>query len=156
MLQQLERLGIAADGRFATDEELQFVRTYLDSIETRLSAYEKIRDRGGEIVEEWEETKQARPEDLFHLNGRDVTSVTRRDITDVLRLSANTMLFDDLDRLRDGFLIWFQTIAKAFRWQAHARLNYRIAQDVIRHYLTPEEVAMILPAFQLEDMMLGG
>jgi hypothetical protein len=149
MQEQLTRLGISADGRFATAGELQFVKDYLDRAGERIAAYERIRDRHGEIVAAWETAKRARREDLFHQNGRDITEICHRDASNIVRLAANAMLFDDIERLRDGFLVWYQTIVKSYRYKEYAKINYQLLQEVIRPFLAPAEVEMLLPALQL-------
>jgi hypothetical protein len=65
------------------------------------------------------------------------------------------MLLDDLDRFREGALIWYQTIVKSFKYQAYAQVNYRLIQEVIRLYLTVEEADLIIPAFQLEHTIVS-
>ena len=50
MLNQLSRLSVEADGRYATTEELQFLKDYIQSLDLRLSAYEKISAAQTEIV----------------------------------------------------------------------------------------------------------
>lgn len=49
MLRQFSNLTVEADGRYATDNELEFLENYFDSYEVRLSAYVKIRDSATEI-----------------------------------------------------------------------------------------------------------
>ena len=51
MLNQLSRLSVEADGRYATSEELQFLKDYIQSLDLRLSAYEKISAAQTEIVD---------------------------------------------------------------------------------------------------------
>ena len=50
MLTQFYRLKAAADGRYATPEELQFLKDYFKSFNLRLSAYQKIRAGEPEII----------------------------------------------------------------------------------------------------------
>ena len=52
MLKELTNLTLEADARYATSSELEFSKTYLDSVEIRLSAYKKIRDSADEIIEQ--------------------------------------------------------------------------------------------------------
>ena len=51
MLNQLERLSVEAEGRFATPEELKLLKDYFPTVNLRMSAYQKIRDREDEIIE---------------------------------------------------------------------------------------------------------
>jgi Phycobilisome protein len=155
MQPQLTRLTLSAEGRFATDGELQFLKDYLDRADERIEAYEKIRNDHLKIVEAWETAKRSRPEDLFHQNGRDISEICHRDAANIIRLVTNAMLFDDLDRLRDGFLVWYQTIVKSYQYKEYAKINYQILPEVLRSFLAPEEFSMILPIFQLTRAVLS-
>lgn len=155
MLKQLSNLCLETDGRYATAEELQFMKDYLDSVELRISAYEKVRDNYQDIVEAVEEKKHHLKEDIFHIGDRDVRERMKHDSTRILRCTAGTMLIDDLDRLREGMLIWFQTIARSFGFQRHSGVNFKLYQEVIKNFLTLEEAALIIPIFQLEQTILG-
>ena len=102
MLTQLSKLSLDADGRYASDSELQFMENYLNSTELRISAYEKIRDNEEQIIEDWETERNNMKEPFFENGGEYVKSMSHRDITIILRCSATAMLINDLDKLRDG------------------------------------------------------
>jgi hypothetical protein len=155
MFKQLTRLSIDADGRYATDAELQFLQDYLDSAEERLTLYEKLRENEEQIIYRWEEAKQGFKEDLFHLGERDVTEICRRDITNVFRCSATAILFNDLDRLREGLLIWYQTIVRAYNYTQYAKVNYAIIQETIKEFLTEAEANLLMPALKLDHTILS-
>ncbi|HAC65483.1 MAG TPA: allophycocyanin [Cyanothece sp. UBA12306] len=155
MLKQLGRLNLDLDDRYATDQELQFLEDYLNSAEKRISAYEKVRNQEESIIEDWESQKRAMQEDLFHMAGRDITEICQRDMTDILRCSAAAMLVGDLDKLRDGLLIWYRTIVTSFGYTQYAKRNYKIIQDVIKLYLSEEETAVMLPALQLDHTIVS-
>jgi len=67
MFKQLTRLSIDADGRYASDSELQFLQDYLDSAELRMSAYEKVREQEEQIIFRWEAVKHGLKQDTFHM-----------------------------------------------------------------------------------------
>lgn len=155
MFKPLTRLTIDADGRYATDQELQFLQDFLDTSETRVSAYEKIRDNEEQIIHRWEAQKRGLPQDTFHMGDRDVTEICRRDMTNVFRCSITAILFADLDRLREGLLIWYQTIVRAYNYTEYAKISYKVIQETIKEFLEPDEVAMLLPALKLDHTVLG-
>jgi hypothetical protein len=155
MLKQLARLSVEADGRYATADELQFLKDYLQSVDQRLSAYEKIRDAEEKIIPQVEEIKRSLDPNLFVMGSRDITEVCRRDMTNVIRCSAAALLINDLDRLRAGLLVWYQTIVRAFNYQRYAEITYQIIQDVVKEYLTAEEAELMLPILQLDHTILG-
>lgn len=155
MLKQMVQLSIEAEGRYASDKELQFIEQYLGSADKRVSAYEKIRENAEQIVHRWEAQKRAHKENLFELDGRDITDICNRDMTNMLRCSAAYMLFDDLDRLQENLLLWYKTIVKSYGYSKYALVNYQIIQDVIKLFLTADEAALIVPILQLDRAVLG-
>lgn len=154
MFKQLTRLSIDADGRYATDDELKFLDDYLDTVETRISAYETIRENEEQIIYRWEAAKRGIKQDVFHMGDRDVSEICRRDMTNIFRCSATAILFNDLDRLREGLLIWYQTIVRAFKYDKYTNITYAVIQETIKEFLKPEEVELMLPALKLNHTIL--
>ena len=154
MLNQLSRLSVEADGRYATSEELQFLKDYIQSLDLRLSAYEKISAAQTEIVEVETQVRATNP-DLFRKGNRDVTATCKRDRFDVLRYSATALLSNDLDCLRDSFLLWYRTIIRVFQDREAAAVTYQVMQEVLKKYLTPQEAALISPIMGLNQVILG-
>ncbi|ACK69542.1 conserved hypothetical protein [Gloeothece citriformis PCC 7424] len=155
MLTQLSNLGLETDGRYASATELQFLKDYLETTEMRIKGYKKIRDQESEILNQLDEYKHNWKEDACHIGERDITERTHYDMIMHLRHSAASMLIGDLDRIREGMLIWFQTIARSFGFQKQAGITFYLLQDVIKLYMTPEEVDLILPTIQLCQVVVG-
>ena len=155
MLKQLTRLSIEADGRYATNQELKFLKNYLESVDQRITTYEKIRDNEEKILHRLEAEKRMLKENLFAMGSRDITQICRRDMTAMLRCSAAAMLVDDLDCLREGLLLWYRTIVQAFSYQNYAKINYKIIQEVLKMYLELGEAELIMPALQLNHSLLS-
>ncbi len=155
MLKQLARLNLEADGCYASDEQLQFLEDYLESAEGRISTYEKIRDNEEKIIDHWEAEKRGFKEDLFHMNDRDISEICHRDMTNNLRCATASMLVGDLDKLREGLLIWYRTIVRSFGYTQYTQRIYKIIQEVIKLYLSPEEADLILPVLKLYHTILS-
>jgi hypothetical protein len=155
MLKQLSRLSIEADGRYASAQELQFLKDYLQSLDKRISAYEKIRDAEAEMIPVIESKKRAVNPDIFTLANKDITDICRRDMTNMIRCTAAAMLIDDLDRLQNGLLLWYRTIVRSFAYQHYANTTYQIVQDVVKLHLPAEEAAVALPFFRLDHTVLS-
>lgn len=155
MLNQLARLSVEADGRYATTEELQFLRDYIQSLDHRLSAYKKIQAAETEIISQVDMKVQATNPNLFRKGNRDVTPTCKRDRIDVLRYSAAALLSSDLDCLRESFLLWYQTIISAFQDERASALTYQVMQEVVKQYLTPQEAALFSPIMGLNQVILG-
>lgn len=155
MLKQLTRVSIDADGRFATESELQFLKDYLESADHRISAYGKIRDLEDEIMDEIETQALAKNPRVFHKGTRDMAETCRRDRKHLLRCSAAAMLVSDLDRLRDDLLLWQRTIIKAFQDEQASEEVCQVMPKVMQQQLTPEEASQIMPALQLSQALLS-
>lgn len=149
MLQKLAKLGTEIEGRYATDLELEELETYLSSIDNRVSTYEKIANQSQTILNSVIE-KTLFTEDFPQ------TNKCQRDLTIVLRHCSAAMLINDLDRLREGFLLWLQTIVKAFKCTRYTQVEYRILQEVIKTILTEQEMEIMLPSLQLAHTLLAG
>ncbi|MDS3861687.1 allophycocyanin [Thermosynechococcaceae cyanobacterium BACA0444] len=155
MFKQLTRLANEADGRFASPSELKFLKDYLETVETRMSAYSKVRDAETTITEELGATLQAQSPYIFQKGKQDHSAVCQRDRQHVLRISATSMLFGDLDSLREGFLLWYRTIINAFRDQKASQATYKVLPNIVNAHLTPEEAKLMQPALELDKSILG-
>ncbi|BCX12939.1 MAG: allophycocyanin subunit alpha [Thermosynechococcus sp.] len=155
MLRQLERLSLETDGRYASAQELEFLKNYLATAEQRISAYEKIRDAEEKILDEVERQLRARNPYIFRKGNQDYSAVCRRDRRHVLRLGAAAMLFADLNALREGFLLWYRTIIKAFRDEKAAQLTYQVLPEVVNQALSSEEAPLMQPVMSLTQSILG-
>jgi hypothetical protein len=149
MLTQFARLSVAADGRYATAEELQFLKDYFKSFNIRLSAYQKIRASETEIIRQVQAKIQSIDSTLFYNGSQDATNKWKLDTLRVLRHTAAALLFNDSDRFKEQFISWFQTILKAMNVERSAELTYQVMLEVIRQYLTPEEAALFVPIWEL-------
>ena len=156
MLSQMQYLGQVVDGRYATDEELQFISDYLQSFNLRLSAYARLQVAEATIVQQVQTKLRSLDPALLQNGSEDVTAKWRRDTIRVLRYSAIAMLLNDADWLRDRLLYWMQTVMKAFGAQRSCDVTYQIMQDVVRQHLTPPESRLFCPILELNRALLGG
>ncbi|MGL5832410.1 MAG: hypothetical protein ACRC1Z_04155 [Waterburya sp.] len=155
MLSQLEQLSLAAEGRYATPQELQILKDYFPTINPRLSAYQKLRDGEGEIIARLETRMREKQPNIFSMGSHDVTALYQRDTKIVLRIAIAAMLIEDLDRLRENLLLWQKTIVKAFKVNHIAALTHTTMPEIIEQFLTPEEYAYIKPILVLNRTVLG-
>jgi Phycobilisome protein len=155
MLNQLNRLSIVADGRYATESELQFLKDYLQTVDLRVQAYEKIREAEEPIINELDSRVRAANPDLFRDATEEYMSFCFRDRKSVVRLSAAAMLMEDLDNLRNGFLCWYRTIINAFSYQRAAEINYKVLPSVLAEHLDAQEMQLLQPALRLDQSILG-
>ncbi|MGB3264529.1 MAG: phycobilisome protein [Microcoleus sp.] len=155
MLSQLARLSTEADGRYATADELQFLKDYFQSLNHRMSAYKKIQAAEKEIIRQVESEMQSLDPSLFRRGSQDVTAKWRIDALRVLRHSAAALLINDTERLRDRLLLWFQTILGAFQARNSSGVTYDVMKKVLKKYLTAEEVSLFFPILDINRTVLG-
>ncbi|MCU0547663.1 MAG: phycobilisome protein [Oscillatoriaceae cyanobacterium Prado104] len=155
MLSQLARLSTEADGRYASAEELQFLKEYFQSLNYRISAYKKIQAAEKEILRQVEAQIQSVDASLFRRGSQDVTSKWRLDTVRVLRHSAAALLTNDTERLRDRLLLWFQTILGAFQAKNSSAVTYDVMKKVLKQYLTAEEASLFFPILEINRTILG-
>ena len=155
MLTQLARLSIEADGRYAKTEELQFLKSYFQSWEQRVSAYEKIRAAEAQIINRVEAKMRTLDPNLFLSAAGDFTEPWRRDIAQVLRYAAAALLFNEHDHLREGLLLWHNTIAKSYQFDQTCKTTFEVMPEVIEQYLTPQEALLLHPILELNLIILG-
>lgn len=153
MLSELTHLSIEADGRYATADELKFLKDYLQSLEKRLSAYQKIQASQEKIIEQVAAKMQSINPQIFQKGKQDVRQTCQRDREMVLRYTATALLTNDLERLQTALLYWLQTIVRAFNNQESAQITYQVMSEVICQYLTDEEVALIAPILELNHSL---
>lgn len=155
MLNQLVRLTVEADGRFASDKELEFLKDYLQSVDRRISSYEKIRNESEQILDRTKAKLDIANPNMFIRGTKNLSSIWRRDVAIVLRCSVAAMLVNDLDWLRDSLLLWHRTIVNANKTQGISEATYKVMPEVMREYLTDEEIKLILPIMGLNQSILS-
>lgn len=156
MLSQIQYFSQAVDGRYATDEELQFLSDYLQSFDLRLSAYTRLQGAEATIIQQVQTKLRSLDPTLLQNGSEDLTAKWRRDTIRVLRYSAVAMLLNDADWLRDRLLYWMQTVMKAFGAQRSCDATYQLMQEVVRQHLTPPEARLFCPILELNRALLGG
>lgn len=149
MFSELTSLSIEADGRYATADELKFLKDYLQSFEKRISAYQKIQAAQGKIIQQVAAKMQSMNPQIFQKGKQDVRQICQRDREMVLKYAATALLTNDLERLQTTLLYWLQTIVRAFNNQESAQITYQVMSEVIRQYLTEEEAALMAPILEL-------
>ncbi|NUN66167.1 phycobilisome protein [Pseudanabaena biceps] len=155
MLSKLQQLGSNADGRYASDDELQFMDTYINSFDGRVRAYQTIKAVEKEIVDAVLIKLKASYPNLLLPKGEDMQNKWKQDTFRVLRHSAMTVLLDDQEQLRQQFLYWFQTIMQAFGAQEACNVTYQIMQDVVRDMLPKECSDLLCPILEMNRNFLG-
>lgn len=155
MLSQLDRLSVNADGRYASDEELLFLREYLQSARLRFQLYQKLQKLEVQVVQTVLERLKAEDPTLLQVGGQDLTAKWQRDTVRTLRYIAASLLINDTEIFKERMLLWFQTIMRSFQTQRSCEATYRVMQAVIKRYLSAEEAELVCPILELSRSMLS-
>lgn len=155
MLTQLTRLSVEADGRYATTEELQFLQGYFQSLDQRVSVYEKIATTAETIISQTEAKMRSLDPDIFMSASGDFSERWRKDISRQLRYIALTLLLNEYEHLRQGFLIWFKTIVNAYQFNRTCKMTFEVMPEVVKQHLTPEEAAWFCHVLGIHQITLN-
>lgn len=156
MLSQIKRLSLETEGQYATDSDLQFLRDYVKSYGQRVETYHRIQSAETLIVSQVQQYMMSQDPTLFQGGESDLTAKWKRDTVRVLRYSAVAMLLNDPETLQERFLLWFQTIMRAFGAQRSCNATYEAMQHVVRQHLTPVQASLFCPILEINRHLLGG
>ena len=155
MLSQCEHLSQITEGRYATDVELDFFRSYTASYPKRLSLYQKLQTLDSTIVNAVHERLIADHPHLLQHKQQTISVKWKRDTLRTLRLSAIAILLNDPTTLQERYLLWFQTVMGAYKAQESCDMTYAIMQEVIQDFLDPDESRLLIPILELNRTALG-
>lgn len=155
MLTNLTRLSVESDGRYATTEELLFLNDYFNSLENRLTCYEKLSQNHSEILDQIIEKSQSINNKCFQTPRGDMKERCKRDLTFLLRATTAALLFNDTENLQEDILIWHSTIIKSFQLTETIKIIFDLMNEVLQDYLTPEEMIIVKPFIYLNKMSLA-
>ena len=155
MLSQLRQLSLEAEGRYANDTELQFMSDYVQSFNLRLQTYQKLQELEMTIVQQTYAKLRSTNPGFFMQGQEDFSSKWKRDTLRTLRYVATAVLIDDPDTMRSRFLVWFETIMRAFGAKQSCNATYQVMQDLIKHHLTPPQASLVCPILEMTRQVLG-
>ena len=147
MLSQFQKLSCETDGRYATDEELEFVAEFGRSFYLRVQTYQRLEAMEAVIVQQVLTKMQFLDPSLLHHHNADVTAKWKRDTIRVL--------LNDPDSLRDRLLFWLRTIMKAFGAERSCNVTYAVMQAVIKERLPSSQASLICPILEINRQILG-
>ncbi|QKD82205.1 phycobilisome protein [Thermoleptolyngbya sichuanensis A183] len=156
MLSQMKRLSLETEGQYATDADLQFLRDYAKSYGLRVETYRRIQNAEALLVSQVQQYMMSKDPTLFQNGDNDLTTKWKRDTVRVLRYSAVAMLLNDPETLQERFLLWFQTIMRAFGAQQSCNATYEAMQHVVQQHLTPVQASLFCPILEINRHLLGG
>jgi len=128
---------------------------YVQSFQERLHAYESLQAAEGAIVKETMMAIATRHPEVFGQGGEALKGKWKNDTTRVLRYTAVAMLMNDPETVRERFLLWFQTIMRAFGTQKSCDITYNVLQDVVAKNLDADAAALFQPYMEMNRQVLG-
>lgn len=143
MLSQIQALVRDAEGRYATDAELQFLEDYTQDFPSRLRAYQNLRKQERTLIQQAYNQLKANHPELFPVGQKEAVRKWQRDTIWVLRSSGVAMLLDDVDTLRDRMMLWFQTIMRAFGVHKTCYLTYSTLKTLAPQVMGAEDGALL-------------
>lgn len=154
MISQTQTLIDKSEGRYARDEELTFLSGYVDSFALRVQTYLALQSAEAEIVQGVLSRLKAKDPNLLLQASQDLTPKWKMDTLRVLRLSAAALLSDDIETYHEQFLLWFQTVMRAFGAQRACDVTYTIMLEVVRRHLTPAQATLFCPILERNHQVL--
>jgi Phycobilisome protein len=155
MLSQLERLSCEVDGRYASDTELQFLTDYVQSFTLRVQTYQRLQEIEVALVQQAYVKMRSQDPSLFKNGTEDISGKWKRDTLRVLRHVAIAVLMDDPETLRERFLLWFQTIMRAFSAEKSCNVTYTVLQEIVKQNLSAPQANLVCPILELTRRSLG-
>jgi hypothetical protein len=155
MLSQMQRLQTIAEGRYASDEELRFLPDYLRGYELRLQTYQQIQKSEAAILKQvFSDLAQQAPT-VFPSDRPDQLKRCQQDALHTLRYCAATLLTDDLDLMRERYVLWLQTVGRSFEKQESNHLILVAMQTAVAKILAPAQAALLVPLLQEVQAMVA-
>ncbi len=156
MLSQLHALEQMTPDRYATDEDLQFLDTFGQAFPDRRALYLLFQSLEEKLVEETYQLLEQKYPEVLRVKGMDFASKWKADTLRVLRYTAAAILLNDSATFQERFLLWFQTIMRAFGVRRNCYITYEAMKVVIHKHLTPSQFQLVEPLLNLTQETLGG
>jgi hypothetical protein len=130
-----------ADGTYLDQQGLQTLSAYVQTYQTRLDAYQQLRDRSTPMIHQaLKKLAQIHPE-LIQQHGQRCLY----DMTEVVRYIALSVLRDDETFFKEQMMSWLDTILMAHKRHTHCATAYRYLQEAIAANLSPAAKTLVSP-----------
>lgn len=150
---RFESMFADAEGRYLSQDEIQRVTTYTESIGARLAAMKAVEAVEAKIIEEVIEEVWKKHAD-FERRHVDAREKAKRDITLALRYCALAMVRDDDSFLTDKLLYWMRTILQAFHFGQVIDTTYRALIVRTQAHVDARHFRLIEPYLKLTHQIL--
>ena len=145
MNRRIQEIFTAAEGRYLTQEEQDYISQAAASVEARLRAMQEVSEKEATIVDATiREVMRAYPD--LEQKYRAAKPKGTRDIALALRFATSAMVRDDPAAFQSELLSWFSTILKGIGLSASfVEDTYRTLERIAARELTPSTLERMAP-----------
>ncbi len=156
MLTQAQTLIRDSEGRYLRDGELDRFGQYAAEFQCRVQAYQRLQALEAEVLSEVETKLRYRdPSLMLYGGGQDASLKWRRDTLLTYRAIARTVLLSDIDHFKQGFLLWMETVMRAFGALPCCEQTYGLMASLLERRLSEPEAVFVLPVVYLTQETLA-
>ena len=128
---------------------------YVQSFNLRLQTYQKLQELETTLVQQAYAKLRSIDPNFFEQGKEDLSVKWKRDTLRTLRYAAAAVLMNDPDMMREHFLLWFQTIMRAFGAEQSCNTTYQVLQEIVKQHLAPPQASLVCPILELTRRSLG-
>ncbi|MEB3272556.1 MAG: hypothetical protein ACO4AI_00205 [Prochlorothrix sp.] len=139
MSSTLERKLFAVDDRYLNDRELQSLEEYMQSHALRLQTYRLLQSHLDDIVLQTLNKMTSNYSAMLQHHGQ----TCKRDLTDILRYISLCILKHDEKGFYEEFVLWMDTMMKAFKRKDAARAAYTHLRSIVATRLPPDSAKLV-------------
>lgn len=145
MNRRIQEIFTAAEGRYLTQEEQDYISQAAASVEARLRAMQEVSEKEASIVDATiREVMRAYPD--LEQKYRAAKSKGTRDIVLALRFATSAMVRNDPAAFQSELLSWFNTILKGIGLSAgFVEDTYKTLERIAARELTPSTLEKMAP-----------
>ena len=92
---------------------------------------------------------------VFRTSDQGLAEKCRMDMVRLLRYTTAALLFNDYDHLRQGILLWHNTVAKSCQFNQTSKALSEVMPEVVKQYLTAQEAALFCRIWELNRIIVG-
>ncbi len=156
MLHRTAELIRKSEGCYLRDADLDAFTNYIEELPLRTQIYQRLQLLEGEVIRDVESKLRFKDASLFQVAGEDVSSKWKTDTIRTYRFIAKTVLLDDVEMLRQEYLLWMTTVMKAFGASDCCGETYALLERVLSSRLSSREAEHVLPVVRLVQQTLAG
>jgi len=144
MNRRIQEIFTAAEGRYLTQEEQDYISQTAASVEARLRAMQEVSEKEASIDATIREVMRAYPD--LEQKYRAAKSKGTRDIALALRFATSAMVRNDPAAFQSELLSWFNTILKGIGLSASfVEDTYKTLERIAARELTPSTLEKMAP-----------